>query len=156
LSISGTMPLTFTDNDIVLAGAATPWIVPVLVLGVVSAAIAYVLGISGVARLRPGYASLLGLGEVLCGVIAAWVLLGESVTAAQAMGGAVVLLGLALAGMGDHTSGPAASPPPVSDRRNCKAHSSYPADSVAATTAGVVAGQLQPAVARPELWSGSL
>jgi drug/metabolite transporter (DMT)-like permease len=68
---------------------------------VVSTAVAYVLGISGVARLRPSYASLLGLGEVLCAVIAAWVLLGEAITATQALGGAVVCAGLALAGRSD-------------------------------------------------------
>ena len=50
------------------------------------------------ARLRPSYASLVGLGEVLCAVVWAWLLLGEAVTTAQAVGGAVVLLGLALAG----------------------------------------------------------
>ena len=50
------------------------------------------------ARLRPSYASLVGLGELLCAVVWAWLLLGEAVTTAQAVGGAVVLLGLALAG----------------------------------------------------------
>ena len=49
-------------------------------------------------RLRPSYASLVGLGEVLCAVVWAWLLLGEAITAAQAVGGAVVLVGLALAG----------------------------------------------------------
>ncbi len=34
-------------------------------------------------------------------VLAAWVLLGEAVTAIQALGGAVVLVGLALARQGD-------------------------------------------------------
>ena len=63
--------------------------------------IAYTLGISGVARLRPSYASLMGLGEVLCAVVAAWILLGEAITSIQAMGGTVVLLGLALAGRED-------------------------------------------------------
>ena len=35
---------------------------------------AYALGISAVARLRPGYASLVGLGEVLSTVAWAWLL----------------------------------------------------------------------------------
>jgi drug/metabolite transporter (DMT)-like permease len=72
--------------------------VPVVVLGVVSTAMAYALGISSVARLRPSYASLVGLGEVLCAVVWAWLLLGEAITVHQAVGGAVVLAGLALAG----------------------------------------------------------
>jgi hypothetical protein len=40
---------------------------------------------------------------VLCAVVAAWVLLGEAITTAQAMGGAVVLLGLALGGREDRS-----------------------------------------------------
>jgi drug/metabolite transporter (DMT)-like permease len=101
LGMSGVLRMTFTNNDTVVAGMTTSWVVPVLVLAVVSTAVAYVLGISGVARLRPSYASLLGLGEVLCAVIAAWVLLGEAITATQALGGAVVCAGLALAGRSD-------------------------------------------------------
>jgi drug/metabolite transporter (DMT)-like permease len=98
LGMTGVLPLAFTTHDTVIAGHPTSFLVPVVVLGVVTSAIAYTLGISGVARLRPGYASLMGLGEVLCAVVAAWVLLGEAITPTQAVGGAVVLLGLALAG----------------------------------------------------------
>jgi hypothetical protein len=36
-------------------------------------------------------------------VLAAWVLVGEAVTAVQAMGGAIVLVGLVLARQGDRT-----------------------------------------------------
>jgi drug/metabolite transporter (DMT)-like permease len=101
LGMAGVLPLTFTTNHTVMAGHPTSFVVPVVVLGVVSTAIAYTLGISGVARLRPSYASLMGLGEVLCAVVIAWLLLGEAITPTQAMGGAVVLLGLALAGCED-------------------------------------------------------
>ena len=101
LGMAGVLPLTFTTNHTVMAGHPTSFLVPVVVLGVVSTAIAYTLGISGVARLRPSYASLMGLGEVLCAVVIAWLLLGEAITPAQAIGGAVVLLGLALAGYED-------------------------------------------------------
>ena len=52
LGLTGVMPLTFTANNVVFAGITTSWVVPVLMLGVVSTAIAYTLGISGVARLR--------------------------------------------------------------------------------------------------------
>ena len=65
-------------------------------LQLVSAA-AYSLGIAGVARLRPGFASLVGLSEVLFAVLWAWLLIGEAMTPLQALGGAVVLAGLALA-----------------------------------------------------------
>jgi hypothetical protein len=62
----------------VMAGHPTSFLVPVVMLGVVSTAIAYALGISGVARPRPSYASLMGLGEVLCAVVIARLLLGEA------------------------------------------------------------------------------
>jgi len=105
LGMAGLLPLTFTTNHTVLAGHPASYLVPVVVLGVVCTAIAYPLGISGVARLRPSYASLMGLGEVLCAVVAAWLLLGEAITPAEAIGGGLVLLGLALAGR--ETRGPA-------------------------------------------------
>jgi drug/metabolite transporter (DMT)-like permease len=104
LGLSGVMPLTFTANDALVAGLTVPWWVPVIMLAVVSTAIAYTLGISGVARLRPSFASLVGLGEVLFAVLSAWVLLGEAVTLTQAVGGAVVLGGLALARRGDRST----------------------------------------------------
>ena len=63
----------------------------------------------GIARLRPRFASLVGLSEVMFAVLAAWVLLGEAITAIQAIGGAVVLVGLALARQGDRTEKLAAS-----------------------------------------------
>ena len=90
--------MSFGLEDAVIAGHATSFLVPVVVLGVVSAGMAYALGISGVARLRPSYASLVGLSEILFAVLWAWLLVGEAITSTQAIGGAVVLLGLALAG----------------------------------------------------------
>lgn len=97
LGVSGVMPLHFTANDTAIAGVTLPWLVPVILMGVVATAIAYTLGISGVARLRPSFASLVGLAEVLFAVLTAWVLLGEGVSVVQAVGGIVVLGGLALA-----------------------------------------------------------
>ena len=103
LGVAGVMPLTFTTNDTVVAGATTSWVVPVIALGVIATAVAYTLGIMGIARLRPRFASLVGLSEVMFAVIAAWVLLGEAITGTQAVGGAIVLVGLALARQGDRS-----------------------------------------------------
>ena len=103
LGMTGVMPMTFTTNDTVIAGFTTSWLVPVIALGLVPTAIAYSLGIMGIARLRPRFASLLGLSEVMFAVVAAWILLGEAITSTQAIGGAVVLVGLALARQGDRT-----------------------------------------------------
>lgn len=103
LGASGIMPMTFTANDTVIAGHTTSWLVPVILLGLIPTAIAYTLGIMGIARLRPRFASLVGLSEVLFAVIAAWALLGEAISPTQAVGGAVVLIGLALARQGDRS-----------------------------------------------------
>jgi drug/metabolite transporter (DMT)-like permease len=103
LGVSGLMPMTFTANDTVVAGMATSWVVPVIALALIPTAIAYTLGIMGIARLRPRFASLVGLAEVMFAVLAAWALLGEALTPIQAVGGAVVLAGLVLARQGDRT-----------------------------------------------------
>jgi drug/metabolite transporter (DMT)-like permease len=92
------LPMTFSTSDTIVAGHAISLLIPVVMLGVVSTAAAYALGISGIARLRPSYASLVGLAEVLSALLWAWLLVGESITVTQALGGAVVLAGLALAG----------------------------------------------------------
>ncbi len=103
LGATGVMPLAFTANDTVIAGMTTSWIVPVIALGLVPTAIAYTLGIVGIAKLQPRFASLVGLSEVMFAVLAAWLLLGEAITATQAVGGAIVLVGLALARQGDRS-----------------------------------------------------
>lgn len=103
LGAAGLVPLTFTTNDAVVAGWTTSWLVPVIALGVIPTAIAYTLGIMGIARLRPRFASLVGLSEVMFAVLTAWLLLGEAMTATQAVGGVVVLAGLALARQGDRS-----------------------------------------------------
>lgn len=101
LGLSGALPMEITASPTVVAGFTVPWFVPVILLGVIPTAVAYALGIAGVARLRPGFASLVGLSEVMFAVLAAWLVLGESVSLTQSIGGAVVLLGLALARLGD-------------------------------------------------------
>jgi drug/metabolite transporter (DMT)-like permease len=103
LGASGLMPLTFATHDAVVAGWTTSWVVPAIALAVIPTAIAYTLGIMGIARLRPRFASLVGLSEVMFAVLAAWALLGEAMSPTQAVGGAVVLAGLVLARAGDRT-----------------------------------------------------
>jgi drug/metabolite transporter (DMT)-like permease len=103
LGATGLMPLTFTTTDAVVAGWTTSWLVPVIALALIPTAIAYTLGIMGIARLQPRFASLVGLSEVMFAVLAAWVLLAEAMTPTQAIGGVVVLVGLTLARQGDRT-----------------------------------------------------
>jgi drug/metabolite transporter (DMT)-like permease len=104
LGLTGLMPLVFTTNDVVVAGHTTSWMVPVALLGILPTAVAYTLGIGGVARLRPGFASLVGLSEVLFAVLWAWLLVGEAMSLTQAIGGLVVLGGLVMARSGDRSA----------------------------------------------------
>ncbi|AKS35646.1 EamA family transporter [Mycolicibacterium goodii] len=103
IGATGIMPMTFTTNAVKLAGLHTSWVVPVIALGLIPTALAYSLGIIGIARLKPRFASLVGLSEVMFAVIIAWIMVGEAMTPIQAVGGAVVLLGLALARQGDRS-----------------------------------------------------
>ncbi|WP_158167804.1 EamA family transporter [Mycolicibacterium smegmatis] len=103
IGATGIMPMTFATNPVKLAGFETSWVVPVIALGLIPTALAYTLGIIGIARLKPRFASLVGLSEVMFAVIIAWIMVGEAMTPIQAVGGAVVLLGLALARQGDRS-----------------------------------------------------
>jgi drug/metabolite transporter (DMT)-like permease len=116
LGLSGVMPLHFTANDTVVAGITMSWWVPVIALALIPTAIAYTVGIMGIARLRPRFASLVGLAEVMFAVLTAWALLGEALTPVQALGAAVVLAGLVLARHGDRTDAVATASWPEAPR----------------------------------------
>ena len=103
LGMSGVLPLTFTTNDTVIAGPHVVG-VPVVALGVVSHRDRLHARHHG---RRPAAAAVRVAGRPLRGAVrrvAAWVLLGEAITPTQAVGGAVVLLGLTLARQGDRSA----------------------------------------------------
>jgi drug/metabolite transporter (DMT)-like permease len=72
------------------------WVVPVIGLSLVAAAIAYAAGIGAARLLGAKLASFVGLTEVLFGVLIAWLLLGQAPDGLQLLGGLVVLAGIAL------------------------------------------------------------
>ena len=79
------------------AGVRAPlWLLVawVVVLGTV---VPYVLILVGVSRLGPARTGLLGMTEPVVAAAAAWLVLGESMTPVQLVGGAVVLAGVGLA-----------------------------------------------------------
>ena len=81
------MPLRFAGSDVALFGGRTSWIVPVLGLGVVAAAIAYVTGIAAARRLGPKFGSFVAMAEIGFAVLFAWILLHQTPTALQFAGG---------------------------------------------------------------------
>jgi drug/metabolite transporter (DMT)-like permease len=87
-------PLRFADSTVALFGGRTSWIVPVLGLGVLAAAIAYVTGIEAARRLGAKFGSFVAMAEIGFAVLFAWILLHQTPTATQFVGGALILAGV--------------------------------------------------------------
>lgn len=94
--VAGALPMAAPRTDVTLLDAEVSWVVPMLGLAVIAAAIAYVAGIFGARLLGPKVASFVGLTEVLFAVVVAWVLLGQSLSPQQLLGAVLVLAGIAL------------------------------------------------------------
>jgi drug/metabolite transporter (DMT)-like permease len=92
----GVLPLHATASTVDFAGRQVSWIVPVLGFSLVAAVISYVAGIGAARRLGAKVASFVGMGEVLFAIVFAWILLGQLPSAAQFLGGACILAGVAL------------------------------------------------------------
>lgn len=97
----GAVPVRAPLVDVELLGGRTSWLVPVLGLALIAAALAYVTGIAAARRLGATLASFLGLTEVLFAVLFAWLLLGQVLTTGQLVGGLLVLAGVALVRLDD-------------------------------------------------------
>lgn len=91
----GILPMRVETADVVLAGTDAPWWVPVLWLGLVTAAGAYLTGIIAARMLGAKIASFVGLAEVMFAVFFAWVLLGELPAPIQLLGGVLIVAGVA-------------------------------------------------------------
>jgi drug/metabolite transporter (DMT)-like permease len=81
--------------------------VPVLGLSLVAAVIAYVAGIGAARRLGAKLASFIGMTEVLFAILFAWLALGQLPTPIQFLGGAFILVGIALVRAGEQAPVPA-------------------------------------------------
>jgi len=97
----GIVPLATSSTDVILANTALAWWVPILGLGVVTAALAYVLGIAATRRLGSRLAAFVGLGEAVASVVLAWLLLDEAPRAIQLLGGVLILLGVVFVKLGE-------------------------------------------------------
>ena len=100
----GVLPFTASTADAVYDGRAVAWWVPVLALGLVTAAFAYVTGIEAGRRLGSRLASFVALGEVLAALVFAWLILGELPRSIQLVGGLLVLAGVVVVKMGEGRS----------------------------------------------------
>lgn len=107
LGLTGLLPLSFSSSNVAVADHSVGVWLPIAVLVVISTVIAYLTGIAAITLLGPTLGSLVALTEVLCAVAAAWVLVGESITVVQGIGGAAIIAGLILARLGQTTPKPA-------------------------------------------------
>lgn len=92
----GLLPLTVRLASTTLIGASVPWWLPVILLVGIAAVLAYLTGIVAVRRLGSSAASFVALSEVIFAVVFAVVLLGQSPSPSQLVGGALVLAGIAV------------------------------------------------------------
>jgi drug/metabolite transporter (DMT)-like permease len=97
----GLVPMTASSGDASYHGNAVPWWLPVLALGIVTAAISYVTGILASRALGARLASFVALLEVLFSVVFAWLLLGQLPAAIQLLGGVLLLAGVVLVRAGE-------------------------------------------------------
>lgn len=103
---TGLLPLAASTRSATLAGGSLPWWVPLSMLILVSAVVAYLTGVVAVRRLGSAVASFVALTEVLFAVVFAAVLVGQVPSAGQVLGGLLVLAGIVA------VQGGSAAPPP--------------------------------------------
>lgn len=104
LGLVGLMPMAAGTSTATYAGFGVVWWVPVLVLGLVSAATSYVTGGLANRRLGSRLASFVALLEVLAAVVFAWLLLDELPGPVQLAGGVLVLAGVVTVKLGEQST----------------------------------------------------
>lgn len=110
LSAIGLLPMHAVFGSVELGGHQVSWMVPVLGVSLLAAAVGYVAGIGATRRLGPRLASFVGLSEVLFAVVFAWLFLGQLPTSVQLMGGALIIAGVAVIRMGEDRGAPVETP----------------------------------------------
>ena len=95
-ALVGALPFTTSTDPVTFRGTEVSWLVPVLGISLVAAAVAYVAGIMAARLLGAKLASFVGLSEVLFAVLFAWLLLGQRLDGVQVVGAVLVVVGIAL------------------------------------------------------------
>jgi len=99
--LAGILPMAATTAPVEYAPFTVPWWVPVVALGAVTAAFAYVTGIAASRRLGSRLASFVALVEVMAAIVFAWLLLDQVPAALQLLGAALVLAGVVVVKLGE-------------------------------------------------------
>ena len=101
LGLVGLLPMHASTAATTYADRSFAWWVPLVVLGLVTAAVAYTTGIAAGRRLGSRLASFVALLEVVAAVGFAWLLLGELPRAVQLLGGVLILAGVVVVKLGE-------------------------------------------------------
>lgn len=111
----GILPIAWNTADVTYRFGAVPWFVPVLAIGIIATALAYVLGITSTRMLGSRLASFIALAEVIAALLFGWLLLGQLPNLLQGVGAVLVLGGVVLVKLGEPVVAEAADPlaPPV-------------------------------------------
>jgi len=96
LGLTGAAPLAASAADVTLFDARVSWLVAVLGLSLLAAALAYITGIGAARRLGAKLGSFVAMAEILFAVLFAWLLLHQTPSATQFLGGALILAGVVL------------------------------------------------------------
>lgn len=115
LGATGVLELRASTQAVDLRGLALPWWLPLALLASASGAFAYVTGIHAAGRLGTRIASFTGLTEVLFAVAFAWLVVAELPVAIQALGGVVLLAGVALVTDNREPISPSSTGPAATD-----------------------------------------
>ncbi len=97
----GVLPIAVSTAPVTFTVGTVPWWVPVMALGLVTAALAYVTGIAAARHLGSRLASFVALTEVAAGLGFAWVLLAQQPRPLQLLGALLVLGGVVVVKLGE-------------------------------------------------------
>ena len=97
----GALPMAASTSSVRVGDLSLPWWAPLLMLGVVSAAMAYAFGIAAGRMLGARVMSFVALSEVLFAVLFAWLALDELPAPVQLVGGLLIIAGVVFVRLGE-------------------------------------------------------
>jgi len=106
----GIVPIDWNTDDVTYRFGTVSWFVPVLAIGIIATALAYVLGIASTRLLGSRLASFIALAEVVAALLFGWLLLGQLPNLVQGLGAALVLAGVVVVKLGEPAAAEVAEP----------------------------------------------
>lgn len=88
------VPFTMVFTEVSFLGGTAPWWVPLGIVVLFATAVGYATSIAATGMLGSRLMSFIALLEVVFATLFAWLLLGESLTLIQLLGGALILVGI--------------------------------------------------------------